>query len=716
MATIPTSMDPRIVELSGRAIASPTSKLSSDESGMFLDESWAKSAFLISDSELDDTADISNRYWSSASAKFTDGRLGCNIGINPRPQFTRYSDIRAGGRKADRKPVTLGNVSGNYGMGRYYSEAIDDPSQTIYLRFGVPQFNSLMSFIRTAFDADQTSLARTGRAKGVFYQAAKAAGTITAVVAFPAVAATVMAGRLLSWLFSRPTSKFYTMKPTMHVYWSTVNMLVNNIAVNRGIFPKIMGDSNGNGADNGKRLGQPYTLDNEQMQLLSKLMPDVFRDGSYFDMYALANRAQRIANRVFHEDYERLNNGGPTDYTGYLKKEMTGTGSHSTYISNSDGQATFTAMLNRMASLETFLSTDKTPRMEQDPRVDAEFTGEGEPKKKDPSYFDALTQHFDAEFRDGSQFAIFKVDHTGQIQEAFGNSVQESDISNKINGMSSDMKQARFAFAEGNIIGGAVGSVVGAVAGAASDVVEGAIDGLSLGFSSLLKGLGGSGYIDIPKHWQSSTATLPRSSYTMQLISPYGNVISQMQNIYIPLAMILAGALPLSTGKQSYTSPFLCQLYDRGRQQIKLGMIESLSITRGTANLAFSTKGNAMAIDVTFSVVDLSSIMHMPVSSGDIFGYDAGLDEDNILSDYLAVLAGQDLYSQMYAMPKAKLRVAKALMSMKKVTSPAYWASTVHQSVTNGIINDLTLGASGTIVGVIEGLNRGNSGAAGPTT
>ena len=68
--------------------------------------------------------------------------------------------------------------------------------------------------------------------------------------------------------------------------------------------------------------------------------------------------------------------------------------------------------------------------------------------------------------------------------------------------------------------------------------------------------------------------------------------------------MLLAGILPLSTGKASYTSPFLCQLYDRGRLQIRLGMIESLSITRGTTNLAFDKHGQALGIDVTFSVVE----------------------------------------------------------------------------------------------------------------
>ena len=67
MATNPTVMDPSIVEMSGKAIAPPTSQLSMDETGMFLDESWAKSAFLISDSQLEGASDIANRYWSSAT-------------------------------------------------------------------------------------------------------------------------------------------------------------------------------------------------------------------------------------------------------------------------------------------------------------------------------------------------------------------------------------------------------------------------------------------------------------------------------------------------------------------------------------------------------------------------------------------------------------------------------------------------------------------------
>jgi hypothetical protein len=208
-------------------------------------------------------------------------------------------------------------------------------------------------------------------------------------------------------------------------------------------------------------------------------------------------------------------------------------------------------------------------------------------KPGNDSYFDRLIEHADAEFRDGSEFAIFRVDHTGSVSESFGNSTAPSSMVQKLNDISSGFREARFSFADGNILGGAIGDAIGSVVSAVSDVAIGAADGVSLGFAGLLAGLGGSGYLDVPEHWQNSTASLPRGSYTIKLISPYGNPISRMNNIWIPFYMLLAGGMPRSTGKQSYTSPYYCQIYDRGRLQSRLAMVESISVTRGTSHLPF---------------------------------------------------------------------------------------------------------------------------------
>ncbi len=708
MALNSTNIDPRIIELNDKAIVQPQSQTNFDQTSTILDKDWAKSAFLISDSQMDEDVDIINRYWSTASAKFTDTRLGCNIGINSKPQFTRYSDLRVKGRLAGRTKVSLTNTSGNYGMGRYYSEAIDAPSQTVYMRFGVPQFNSLTNFLSKAFDSDSISMARTGRAPSAFYTLGRAAGTIAVFTAFPGFALTITAGRALSWIFTRPTSKFYTLKPTMHMYWSAVNLLVNNFAVNRGIFPKFMNSEIGKtlGLDNesSQRVQQPFKLDQDYLSALHKLMPDVFTDQNYFDIFALATKAQRLANNLFIQDYERFNNGSATDFTGYLKKDLTNQTAHTTYISpsNNPTDTSFMAFINKFLMFGYYDKPGESERMELDPRIDKESTT-GE-QKKDPGAFSEFLTYFDAEFRQGSQFATFKVEHTGQVTESFGNSVVESDLSSKLNGISSQTREARFSFADGNLVGdGVIGSAIQGALGAVKDLALGALDGVTMGMSNLALGLGGSGFIDIPKHWQSSTAQLPRSSYTMKLISPYGNAISQIQNIYIPLCMILAGTLPLATGKQSYTSPFICQLFDRGRCQVRLGMIESLQITRGTSNLAFDLNGNALALDVTFTVVDLSSIMYMPLTTGTLGGVDMTMDEDNILMDYFAVLAGQDLYTQIYDMSKAKLNIARHLMKVGKLTSAAYWSSLFHESATSGTIEKLTFGAFNALEGAVRG-------------
>ncbi len=697
-------------------VLQPTSQIPAEREGMILDKDWAKNAFLISDLNfVENSADVKNRYWSSANAKFTDGRLGCNIGINAKPQFTRYSDTRVKGRDRQRNDVTLSHTSGNIGMGRYYSEAIDDPSQTIYMRFGVPQFSGLMSFLSRAYDADLVTLARTGRSTSLLYTAAKGLGTITTIIAFPQLAAMVLLGKAIGFIFSRPTSKFYTMKPTMALYWATVENLVNHIAILRGLLPKVMDNE---GGDKGDRLGQPYRIDSKQLEYLNDLMPEVFGGNdtvldvglstqNYIKVGSIVNRAQRNANQVFMEDYEALDSSTATDPEGYLTRDITGTGAHSTNISTLSSffanGATVGARLNKMFMLGEYKrdSSDKTDG-EKNPqstiKPEDTVTEKVMDKGQDRGFAKELIAYMDAEFRDGSQFAVFKVDHTGSVQESFSNSVQESDLSSKINGISSSARQARFTFAEGTMTDSIAEKTIRGVMGAATDVAMGALDGLTMGMSNVLRGLGGAGYIDIPKNWQSSSAQLPRASYTIQLISPYGNVISQLQNIYIPLCMLLAGTLPLSTGKSSYTSPYLCQIYDRGRCQVQLGMIESLSITRGTSNLAFNTKGNPLAIDVSFTVVDLSSIMHMPVASGGLFSTDTNLDGDNIMSDYLAVLAGQDLYSQLYALPRAKLRIAQILTKASRFTNP--------QAIASGIIDTFI---PGFVKDVIEGVNRGSA-------
>ena len=78
------------------------------------------------------------------------------------------------------------------------------------------------------------------------------------------------------------------------------------------------------------------------------------------------------------------------------------------------------------------------------------------------------------------------------------------------------------------------------------------------------------------------------------------------------------------------------------------------------------------------------------------------IDEDSTITNYLATIAGQSVFNQIYPANKAKIRAAKAVVSSGKFFSPAFYASLTHDSTTQGFGRYLTLG---TMI-VMEGLQR----------
>lgn len=621
------------------------------------DADWVRQCFLIKNSSQNlDVVDQQNRFFSSASLKFTDTTPGGNFAINTPPQFTRFADIKQATR-----------FSGGKGMGRYYSEAIDDNAQVIHLRFGVPQFNSLTTFFSGFYNTGAGQLARTGRSTGLFYSLGKAVGFVVSLVAWPILLTHVM-GVAVKFMFQKPSSKFYYLKPTMPLYWNAVQTMVNDLAVNRGIIPRVFDKDS-------QRFSDSYEFGESDQQLLHQLLPDIFRAKGGIDVYAMANRAGRLARKHRRIMQETVGNAANLDlprailsveqqylvddrpdFADYIDKWLNIASSKATEVAGSS------------SSPKSSSPAANTPQIEATTEG-IKYGPDGVTRAEDPGAY----EFFKAEEDDASQFVSFRVNYTGAVQESFSNTVADSDLAGKVNSMSSSSRSTQFDFAGGNLDDGVIGQLAGAAANAAKDFFSGIGNALHI---SGLAALGGAAFVDIPKHWQSSSAQLPRSSYTINLVSPYGNPISQLINLYVPLSMLLAGALPLATGKQSYTSPFLCELYDRGRCQTRLGIIDSLSISRGTANLGFIDGGHATSIDITFTVLDLSSVMYMPIVEAFALNpLDGIFDEDTVFSDYMAVLSGMSMEDQIYVWRKFKLNLTRKLASWDSFFSASHFAS-----------------------------------------
>lgn len=302
----------------------------------------------------------------------------------------------------------------------------------------------------------------------------------------------------------------------------------------------------------------------------------------------------------------------------------------------------------------------------------------------------------DAVMRDGGLFLGLRVNAVKSVDDSFSNSTGPIQTGELLKSVSGTVRNANFMLSGGNILPG-----MGDVISAAKQAVTGLLDGASFGLSSVVMSALEGAYVDIPDKWEESSCNISTVSYSMKLISPYGNPISQLQNIYIPLACLLAGVLPLATGRSSHTSPYLCSVFSQGVQNIELGIITELSISRGTSNLPFSKWKKPLAIDVNFSVANLSNIITTPINRGVLKAFLQGgitevggqLTTESKLDDYIGTLCGRDLNSARFVFPKLQRRLKKAKLKMKQAFNPNQFAMMI------GEVLNTPAGAAGIAMG-----------------
>ena len=633
---------------------------------------WITQAFFVPTRAGGAGQQLSNPF-TTAAMKFYDTTPGGNKSINPKSQFTRYCDPR--------KPSL---AIGSKGMGSYYSAAYDDNATRISLRFGVPKYNSLSSFISGYHDAGLAHLVNTGEAKsGIFsaYGIGKALATLYTLPLQAYFGLSYLYTRTTSFLEGRPYSKFYYMQPTMPLYWSAANTLLNQLAVDMGlVHGYTASDLSGTNAT-GKPDGG--LSDNDRTRL-NAILPDVFKDAddnSVIDLKAISSRAQRLQNQ-YQEAMESIANNTSLDAESFAKKVQ-----EKLTINSLSGSNT------KSVDLETYMKAYQNSPMGETTATD-ETVSETEAQDtenkettirlKEPGLKSLLR----AELREGSAFITYEVDYNGSIGESFSNSTKESAISSTINSASSTARDTYVNFAGGNLGDGLISSAVESTVGMVADFITGAASAVGLGG---LASLGGSAFVDIPDVWDQATAELPTESYKIRLSTPYGNKMSIFMKIYLPLIGLLAGALPRSTGKASYSSPFLCSLHSQGRNDIKMGIIDSIQIERGVSNIGFSGQGLPTAVDVTISIKSLDKIMHVPVTDSllDTVTSFSHFDEDSALTTYISTLAGMDLYDQFYLAPRLSRAWAKTSADWSSFTSPSYFAQYAANTIPGQLLSSI---------------------------
>lgn len=773
------------------------------------DLDWVQHSFMLAGERIELSKELNRfRNLSSADFKYTGSGFGQSIIINPTPQFTPFADIR-------RKGLWIGSGGSVKsaksrseffrGMGRAYSEMIDDNRQVVHIRFGVTQFKGLISFFTGFYDNQSAMLARQGRVSLAYYF-----GLLSTSLATLWLQPIILAGQGLNYILGRTSSKYMDLKPTMPIYWERVQVIMNNIGANLGVIPRFMtntGAFDGNEKafgvqnSNGKDVATGGVKDLEDLRAgqanedykghMHRIMPDIFKkDGTLDVQWAVLQGARRQVewnNRVSTlttamgsnnskesylaiidylsrpvtgkdfspltmEDYlknyhksvigsvtdrfldgdnvgdiiEKAVSSGDKDALANLSKasatteeapitdtaaaDATGTdvnknnnGSFDAATQGnvqqapSETQASQTAdgggEVSGISADELKSQVFKAPQQEMKTVVraveGATATGsdaaalqkelqDGETNNVAEKFYKVVTgwlgqakETFDLEWKNGSAFLNLGVNYTGGGSMSIANATKETMIAGTLKGVSATARDSRISLSDFktgfSFIDGATQMV--------GDVFSGALDAVSM---SGLMALAGNAFIDFPKQWDDSTATVPTANFTIELRSFSGNMIADYLYLYTTVACLLAGATPLSTGPQSYTSPFVCEAYCRGSFAIRYGMITSLTVRHATGNLGYSAADRRpLAFDIDVEIADFSSVYHAAISNGmsPINIFKRVFDDDNAFGDYISTISGLQLDDMVNPKRKLSLRMATQIKNVQSWWSPTHIAS-----------------------------------------
>ena len=698
--------------------------------GNIVDTDWVRSRYSISNAELMDPRYKNGRFYTSASLKNSNTSLGGHIAVNPKPQFTPYSDIRP--RWNPTKPFSRlqKGVIDNDRLGRYYSEAIDDNAQIIYLTFGVSKFNGLLDFLLSAVDYGDQVTANTGRPP-FFYNTGRVIGGFVAFACFPITSLIVYTIKLFKNILMMDKSyDYYYMTPAMHSYWSTVTLIANHFASEIGLIAPVFEKGRYSSGTEGsvRDHGLKTTIDPEDLEKVANILGHRLYNPSsgYIDIYGavtlpqvnyLAYVKMRQAQlegqsdddpvvpaidstgvpitefstegidyeshdyegysepgdhtlEAYLRQFAAVNGDGPAEYYGQPVPPMTKPAYTEGGGANASTAGAAVAQSQEQAARDV-KSKQQADAVQKDP-MQGSADGAGFRRglthdgNSTDDFWGIMEKTMYSSIHDGGQSAIFQVEYTGQVSSSFSNDVGDISLGGTLKSVAASAMDMRFNLSGGNIIGG-----MGEIAGAVKDVAAGVLDSATFGLSSVMSTLLGDAYIDIPKMWKDSSVSLPGASFRIKLISVAGDPFSQMKNIWIPLSMLFAGMWPKSTGPASYTTPFLCSLYAQGVQNIKMGMITSLSISSGTSNLGFTQDRRPLAIDVDFTVTDFSNIVAAPIGRSMFSGALAlAYDDEGPAGRYMSTLAGRDVQVHKYYSSKLGRRLRRMLMNLEGATSP----------------------------------------------
>lgn len=251
----------------------------------------------------------------------------------------------------------------------------------------------------------------------------------------------------------------------------------------------------------------------------------------------------------------------------------------------------------------------------------------------------------------------FYINTDTSINDTYSNSTTQSQLASKVNSYSDMARElvfisggatdaaAKVADLATSVGGNAIGNVAGGANTIASSLAmgdatakfksQGLLHAILGGVSNTATGA----KMQFPELWQDSSFSRDYSA-TIKLDSPDNDPLSVYLNIIVPLIHLTAFAAPRATGPTTYASPFLVRAYYQGFFNVNMGIISSLSITKG-AEGAWTLNNIPTVAEVQITIHDLFATQTISIDANNTNSlWGLGMLSNQPLMEYIANMCG----------------------------------------------------------------------------
>lgn len=239
-------------------------------------------------------------------------------------------------------------------------------------------------------------------------------------------------------------------------------------------------------------------------------------------------------------------------------------------------------------------------------------------------------------------YTEFYINPNISYSETFQNSTKPSMLAGIVQGASEFSKEIAFLFSAGaaqnlgdsqKALGKGLESLGAGLTGG-----TGIIQRMLSGVSTIISGAN----LIFPEIWMDSSFS---RSYNIEITlkTPYGNPESIFTDILVPMAHWICLAAPRQASINTYGAPFLIKFHIPGFCSVDMGIVESLTITKGGDGSAWSVDGLPLEVQLSINIKDLYSALSISRINGISYVDAYNTLWNNSYLDYIAVQSGLDM-------------------------------------------------------------------------